>query len=76
MLRFPTGGGVDSSLTVVNEMLYIGSLDYDVYAIDASTGQKIWAFPTGSGWFSPTVVNGVLYVSSADGKVYALTLLG
>jgi outer membrane protein assembly factor BamB/serine/threonine protein kinase len=65
-------GAIDSSPTVVNGVLYIGSW-YTVYALDASTGQQKWTFPTGNRVeSSPTVQSGVLYVGSQDGNVYAL----
>jgi outer membrane protein assembly factor BamB/serine/threonine protein kinase len=70
---FPTGDFVYSSPTVVNGVLYVGSNDNKVYAIDASTGQQKWTFPTGNAvWSSPMVVDGVLYIGSDDHKVYAI----
>ena len=70
---FSTGDRVYSSPTVVNGVVYVGSYDFNVYAIDASTGQKKWAFPTGNWVYSsPTVVNGVVYVGSYDFNVYAI----
>jgi outer membrane protein assembly factor BamB len=58
-------------------MLYIGSDDGKIYALNASTGQQKWTFPTGGAVrTAPTVANGVLYVGSNDGSVYALTLPG
>jgi outer membrane protein assembly factor BamB len=51
------------------------SLDGTVYALDASTGQKLWSYTTG-GFVpsSPTVANGEVYVGSGDGKLYAFDL--
>jgi len=51
----------------------VGSLDNNVYAINAINGVKIWNYTTGSFIFSsPAVVNGVLYIGSLDNNVYAL----
>jgi len=48
--------------------------DYNVYALNAATGTKLWNFSTGSAVFSsPAVVNGVVYVGSENGKVFALS---
>jgi eukaryotic-like serine/threonine-protein kinase len=70
---FTTGLYVYSSPTVVNGVLYVGSYDNKVYAIDANAGQQKWVFSTnGAVYSSPTVVNGVLYVGSNDHKVYAV----
>ena len=70
---FETGSEVHSSPTVVNGTVYFGSRDYNLYALDAVTGQKKWSFKAGS-WVesSPTVVNGVVYFGSNDGKMYAV----
>ena len=54
-------------------MVYVGSHDNKVYALDAATGEYIWSFTTGDMVVSsPTVVGGVLYVGSYDHLVYAL----
>ncbi len=70
---FSTGAAIHSSPAVVDGIVYIGSTDYKLYALDADTGAKLWEFPTGS-WVesSPTVANGVVYFGSNDGKLYAL----
>ena len=43
---FPTKAKVVSSPTVVDGVVYVGSEDNKVYAIDATSGQKKWIFPT------------------------------
>jgi outer membrane protein assembly factor BamB len=70
--NYPTGT-VDSSPAVVNGMVYVGSSDGNLYALDASTGALLWSYTTG-GLFrsSPTVAKGVVYVGSWDHNVYAL----
>ncbi|MBW7933488.1 MAG: PQQ-binding-like beta-propeller repeat protein [Gemmatimonadaceae bacterium] len=62
-----------SSPTVVDGVLYIGSGDQHIYALDASTGALRWAFATGDVVHaSPAVVDGVVYVGSWDRNLYAL----
>jgi eukaryotic-like serine/threonine-protein kinase len=52
----------------------MGSLDHNVYALNASTGAFMWKHSTRNEvWSSPAVANGVLYVGSRDGGVYALS---
>jgi outer membrane protein assembly factor BamB len=54
-------------------IVYIGSYDGTVYALNVNTGAKLWSFATGSSVISsPAVANGVVYVGSYDGNVYAL----
>jgi outer membrane protein assembly factor BamB len=64
--------GGPSSPAVVNGVVYFGSDDGNVYALNASTGAKLWSFATGGEvGSSPAVVNGVVYIGGA-GNVYAL----
>ena len=43
-----------------------------VYALDASSGEEIWNYPTGGAVYSsPAVVDGVMYIGSMDSNVYA-----
>jgi outer membrane protein assembly factor BamB len=54
--------------------VYFGSVDGEVYSLDARTGNLRWRFKTGGPvTSSPTVVNGVIYIGSADHYVYALS---
>ena len=64
---------IRSTAAVANGMVYFGSNDHKLYALDAATGQKRWEFEVGS-WVesSPAIVNGVVYFGSNDGFVYAL----
>ena len=67
------GNGVVSSPSVIDGVLYVGSLDYKVYAFCAANGSKIWEYPTGGIIFSsPAVVEGRVYIGSFDNNVYAL----
>lgn len=62
-----------SSPTVVGEVLYIGSGDQHVYALNARSGDKLWEFATGDVVHAtPAVVDGVVYVGSWDRNLYAL----
>jgi len=64
------GGRVVSSPAVANGVVYIGSWDYNVYALDAENGSLIWSYNTGN-WVvsSPAVANGVVYVAGQDGGI-------
>ncbi|MET7301342.1 PQQ-binding-like beta-propeller repeat protein [Embleya sp. NPDC005575] len=53
-------------------MLYVGSYDKNVYALDAATGKQRWAFTTGGGVSATSAVaERVVYVGSADGNMDA-----
>ena len=67
---------------VANGVVYVGSNSDKLYALNASTGAKLWAFNTGSSSATtPVVANGVVYVGSSGGSfgknnVYAFDLTG
>ena len=64
-----TGGAVDSSPAVANGVVYVGSDDAKVYALNATTGATLWTVTTGSLVpSSPAVANGVVYVGSWDAR--------
>ena len=71
--RYSTGSVIGSSPAVANGVLYIGSDDGNMYALDARMGTRLWSYPTG-GFInsSPAVAQGVVYIGSSDRKVYAL----
>ncbi len=54
------------------EIVYVGSCDGNVYALDAHTGAMLWSYAIGRLYSSPAVADGVLYVGSANDNVYAL----
>ena len=69
-----TGGWIVNAPTVVDGVVYVGSDDNHVYALDAGTGDLLWRFETGGVIrSSPTVTGGVVYAGSLDGGVYAFT---
>jgi outer membrane protein assembly factor BamB len=64
---------IRTSVTISGNNAYVGSFSGIIYALDASTGAKIWNFTTaGAVWSSPAVANGMVYVGSNDFTVYAL----
>jgi outer membrane protein assembly factor BamB len=74
--QYQTGGYVASSPAVSNGVVYVGSDDNKVYAIDAASGTKLWDYDAGNYVSyvdsSPAVSNGVVYFGSENGIVYAL----
>src|SRR4029077_8399148 len=71
--RFPTGDRVVSSPVWHDEVLYFGSDDGNVYAVDAATGRQLWKRGTGGPVpVTPPVADGRFFVGSYDGKFYAL----
>ena len=66
---------IDSSPAVANGVVYFGSVDDNVYALNAATGAEQWTYTIGDAVdSSPAVANGVVYTGSGDGNVYAFGL--
>jgi len=71
--QYTTGDRVYSSPTVANGVVYVGSNDNNVYALNASTGALRWQYTAGAATpSSPAVAKGVVYAGSYDNNVYAL----
>jgi len=66
------GVGLWSSPSVLGRVVYIGGRD-SLYALDVTTGNKLWRFETGSYVVSsPAVSDGVVYFTATNGYLYAL----
>jgi outer membrane protein assembly factor BamB len=71
--QFKTKGPVVSSPAVANGIVYVGSYDRYVYAINQPDGKKLWAFKTQARvTSSPAVYAGRVFIGSFDGNLYAL----
>ena len=71
---FPTGGFVGSPAIGADGTLYVGSNDFNLYAINPDGTQK-WAFPTGNNVGSPAIgADGTVYVGSFEllNNLYAI----
>lgn len=56
-----------------NGVLYVGSYDYNLYALQAATGEFIWKFPADGGIVSrPAVHEGSIYFGSEDKRLYSV----
>ncbi|WAZ26908.1 PQQ-binding-like beta-propeller repeat protein [Streptomyces cinnabarinus] len=68
-----TETGSASSPCLADGLLYFGSWDYNLYAVDASTGKQRWKFLTSRDMdSSPCVVDGVVYIGNYDSNLYAV----
>ena len=71
--RFKTENDLRLFQVVANGVVYVGSGDGNLYAIDAVTGTEKWRFKTGDIIFSsPAVSNGIVYIWSYDKNLYAI----
>ncbi|WP_435349279.1 PQQ-binding-like beta-propeller repeat protein [Haloarchaeobius sp. HRN-SO-5] len=71
--RFEIGNRIYSSPAVADGTVFVGSLDTNLYAVDAETGEEQWRFETDTQIdSSPTVVDGTVFVGGVDTNLYAV----
>jgi outer membrane protein assembly factor BamB len=71
--RFTGSGPSESSLLSVGGLLYFGSWDHKVYAVDIRTRRVRWATETDAEIdSSPAYANGTIYIGTNGGSMYAL----
>jgi eukaryotic-like serine/threonine-protein kinase len=70
---FKTDGKIFASPTLVNDVLFIGSEDQNLYAINSHTGKLKWKFKTAGAIHSTvTAQDDMICFGSFDGNYYAL----
>ena len=71
--KFKTGGPLHASPVIANGILYIGSTDGKLYALDAKQWGIKWVFDAGDAIrYAATVLGNRVYFSARNNKVYAL----
>jgi outer membrane protein assembly factor BamB len=71
--KFHTSGQVNSSPAVSGGIVFIGSTDGNLYAIDHESGTLKWKFETKNRiTSSPAVSDGLVYFGAYDGYFYAV----
>src|SRR5262245_23099114 len=71
--QFKTGGTIVSSPALANGVVYIGSSDGALYAVDQKSGQQKWKTQTrGPVASSPAVADGLVFFLSYDGGLYCV----
>jgi outer membrane protein assembly factor BamB/tRNA A-37 threonylcarbamoyl transferase component Bud32 len=60
--------------TMEDGLIYIGSYDNNMYAIEAKSGKFVWKFPTEAGIVTrPVVTDGSVYFGSEDKNLYVVS---
>ena len=70
---FDTGGVVESSPAIVAGVLYEGTFNNSLLALESSTGKLLWQFPVdGLLRASPAVIDGIVFYGADDNRFYAV----
>jgi outer membrane protein assembly factor BamB len=71
--KFQTGDKIKSSPAIVDGMVFFGSNDDHLYAVDIKTGQRLWKFKTGSCIISSAAIaDRTACFGSKDNHFYAV----
>ncbi len=71
--RFPAEGPIDSSPAIYMGVVYVGSDDTYLYALDERNGRMLWRVQLGDKVkSSPAVSNGIVVVGCEDKKIYGI----
>jgi outer membrane protein assembly factor BamB/tRNA A-37 threonylcarbamoyl transferase component Bud32 len=71
--RFKAKRAVSSSPVEYDGLVFFGSMDWQLYALDMAHGWKVWEYRAGKEIISsPAVGDGRVYFGSVDGCMYAI----
>ena len=66
---------VRGSPSLHNNIVYVGALDNNLYALSSTNGEFLWKYPTEGGIVSkPLILDDAIFFGSADGNLYSLLL--
>ncbi len=70
---FGTGNIIESPVVVANGVVYFGSTDNNVYAVNAHNGDRVWSYGAGDAVQTGiAVAGGAVYASSFEGDLFSL----
>ena len=71
--KFKTDGEIKSSPAIDNGLVFVGSSDANVYAVDLENGRQAWKYHTEDAVeASPCVIEETVFIGSSDDFLYAL----
>lgn len=69
---FQTKDSIKSTPAVVDGVVYVGSMDEHLYAIDLAGGKEKWKYKAGPLKAAPAVRNGLVFVGDSEGKFHCV----
>lgn len=67
------GGPIVGGVIVANGIVYFGSANGLVYAVDAADGFELWSYPVGAKmWATPAITGDTVLIGAFDKRLYAL----
>ncbi|MFN3741718.1 MAG: PQQ-binding-like beta-propeller repeat protein [Anaerolineales bacterium] len=73
--KFKCEDEIRASPAIHQGNIFIGSYDYNLYALDAASGTFLWKYPTEGGVVTrPAIYENEIFFGSEDGNLYALNI--
>src|SRR5262249_23188579 len=63
---------IEGAAAIQDGVVYVASMDENVYALDLVTGKAKWTYKAGQVKASPSVNNGCVYVGNIEGMFYCV----
>lgn len=70
--EYPTGNAIEANPGAGNGVVYIGSTDNNVYAVNVANGRQAWKYQAGTVTANPSVVGDIVCLSTNEGHFSAL----
>ncbi|HEY7423987.1 MAG TPA: PQQ-binding-like beta-propeller repeat protein [Gemmataceae bacterium] len=70
--KFSTKDAIEGAPVLAGGVVYVGSFDEHLYALDLETGKEKWKYKAGPFKASPAVRGGAVYVGDADGLFHCV----
>src|SRR5262249_52971543 len=70
--KFSTNDSIEAAVAVSGGVVYAGSMDEHLYALDLAKGTEKWKYKGGPFKAPPSVRDGVVYVGDADGLFHCI----
>jgi len=70
--KFPTGNAIQANPGAGNGVVYVGSTDNNVYAVNIANGRQAWTYQAGTVTADPEVVGDIVCLSTNEGHFSAL----
>jgi outer membrane protein assembly factor BamB len=70
--KYSTKDSIEGAAAIVGGVVYIGSFDEYLYALDLASGKEKWKYKAGPIKAAPAVRAGMVYVGNADGVFHCV----
>jgi serine/threonine protein kinase len=65
---------IRGSASIDHGIVYVGSYDHNLYALESSSGKFLWKYPTDAGVVSrPAISEGMVYIGSEDHRLHVVS---